>query len=96
MNPPIEEILYEALDTRLGVIVQCGDENEAKVVYSRLNVVMRRDPFFSPLSIAYSKLNPSQIFVIRKADAAETPSPLDPPAEGGHEEDSGFLDFDGP
>lgn len=72
------DLLYQALNSRLGLVVET---NNPVLLKGKLYNLMRQDPALSCLSLLTSRTHPdTQIIILRKPDeAAET---YDEPAGG--------------
>jgi len=66
---PLIELLYEALNTELGVIVSTSDPVALK---QKLYNLRREDPLFSQLSFVTSRTNPTgELWIVKNPEAPD-------------------------
>lgn len=69
MSPNVVELLYEALETELGLVVATSDPIALR---AKLYAAMKADPELALFSIHQSRSNPNgEIIILRKAPDGE-------------------------
>lgn len=77
------EILYEALHSELGVVVECFD-TPPETVRARLYALRKGNEELQALSFAPSPTNSSQLFILKKdISNDEAPTPYAQSSSGG-------------
>lgn len=61
-NMHLLDILYQALQSPLGLVVACSDAQLAQVSLTR---VRASDPNLAPISIRFSRENPKELWLIK-------------------------------
>jgi len=69
-NTPLISLLYEALDTPLGLVVETPDPERLR---QKLYPLRKQDPLFEPLSFILSPLNPTNLWILKRPPNGEEP-----------------------
>lgn len=81
MNHEITDLLYQALDATLGLVVATSDPVSLR---ARLYAAMKADPDLACFSIHISRTNPGgELIILRKVADADLQQTHDEPAGGG-------------
>ena len=73
-NLPLIELLYNALNSPLGLIVESPDP---RALMQKLYALRKDDPALSLISLSISKVNPNNLLILRRPDEDDAPTPPD-------------------
>ena len=65
MTPPLEALLYRAMTSPLGVVVESTSPDRLR---QKLYPLRKAQPDFAKLSFVLSPINPNQLWILRKPD----------------------------
>jgi len=71
INEPLEALLYRALTTPLGIVVECHETDGPQRLRMKLYPLRKAQPEFDPLSFVLSPMNPTQLWIVRKPNGQE-------------------------
>jgi hypothetical protein len=63
MQEPLEGLLYRAMTSPYGIVVQSSDPAALRM---KLYPVRKAQPLFEPLSFVLSPINPQHLWILRK------------------------------
>lgn len=68
MDEPLEALLYRALTSPVGIVVESNDPDRLR---QKLYPLRKQQPEFECLSFVLSPMNPQHLWIVRKPDAQE-------------------------
>jgi hypothetical protein len=66
MDEPLEALLYRAMTSPLGIVVESSDPDRLR---QKLYPLRKAQPEFECLAFVLSPMNPTQLWILRKPDA---------------------------
>lgn len=65
MNEPLDALLYRAMTSPYGIVVESNDPERLR---QKLYPLRKAQPDFAPLSFVTSPMNPNELWILRKPD----------------------------